>query len=63
MPRKIRQICVCGDVAHVPLTQGYESIIDAADVGYLGLFLSPEEASAAYCIASDKYHGEFGRTE
>jgi hypothetical protein len=29
---------------------------------YLGLFTSPEEAHAAYCQASKKYHGEFGRT-
>jgi hypothetical protein len=32
MPRKIRPIRVEGDVAFVPLTQGYEAIIDAADV-------------------------------
>ena len=29
----------------------------------LGLFASPEEAHAAYCTASRKLHGEFGRTE
>tara|TARA_R110000796_G_scaffold167182_1_gene283992 strand:- start:431 stop:967 length:537 start_codon:yes stop_codon:yes gene_type:complete len=27
-----RPIRICGDVAYVPLTQGYEAIIDAADV-------------------------------
>lgn len=31
MPRKIRPIRIEGDVAYVPLTQGYEAIIDAAD--------------------------------
>lgn len=32
MPRKIRPIRIEGDVAYVPLTQGCEAIIDAADV-------------------------------
>mgnify|MGYP003653768617 CR=1 FL=1 len=169
MPRQIRIIRICGDVAYVPLTQGCTAIIDAADVplvngrnwharkvrnviyashkesiggnwrnanlhrvimgephgwqvdhidgdglnnrrnnlrlatfgqnsqnrrinsnnksGFkgvcfhkhsgkwrgqirsnyktisLGYFASPEEAHAAYCLASEKYHGEFGRTE
>ena len=30
---------------------------------YLGSFVDPIEAHAAYCEASKKYHGEFGRTE
>jgi hypothetical protein len=29
MPRRVRPIRVCGDVAYVPLTQGREAIIDA----------------------------------
>jgi hypothetical protein len=168
MPKQVRIIRIFGDVAYVPLTQGYEAIIDAADVPlldgfnwasvvkrgsvyarrkdytgnkhstiylhrvlmgdpdglqvdhydsdglnnrrdnlriatasqnmhnrrisrnntsgfkgvhrnkvlgkwaasimtnrkrkHLGFFTSPEEAHAAYCRASEKYHGEFGRT-
>lgn len=30
---------------------------------YLGSFLDPEQAYAAYCKASKEYHGEFGRAE
>ena len=30
---------------------------------YLGLFICPVEAHAAYCEASERLHGEFGRTE
>jgi hypothetical protein len=32
MPRKIRPIRIEGNIAYVPLTKGYEAIIDAADV-------------------------------
>jgi hypothetical protein len=32
MPRKIREIRIEGNIAYVPLTRGYEAIIDAADV-------------------------------
>ena len=30
---------------------------------FLGYFTTPEDAYAAYCEASKKYHGEFGRVE
>ena len=32
MPKAIRQIRVDGNIAYVPLTRGYEAVIDAADV-------------------------------
>lgn len=32
MPRNVRPIRICGDVAYVSLTQGCEAVIDAADV-------------------------------
>ena len=36
-------------------------IINGQDI-HLGLFLTAEAAHAAYCVASAKYHGEFGKT-
>jgi HNH endonuclease/AP2 domain len=36
MARCVRKIRVEGDVAYVPLTQGYEAVIDAADVPLVG---------------------------
>ena len=33
---KTREITVVGDIAYVPLTQGYTAIIDAADAGLVG---------------------------
>jgi hypothetical protein len=36
MPRKVRPIRIEGNVAYVTLTQGYESIIDAADAEFVG---------------------------
>lgn len=38
MPRKIRPIRVEGNLAFVPLTQGYEAVIDPADVAQVASF-------------------------
>jgi hypothetical protein len=38
MPRKIRQIRIEGNIAYVPLTQGYEAVIDAADALSIGRY-------------------------
>lgn len=32
MSRKLRKIRICGEIAYVPLTKGYEAVIDAADI-------------------------------
>ena len=45
-------------------TNRYISRIRVNNEGiYLGSFDTPEEAYVAYCNASKKYHGEFGRTK
>lgn len=38
MSRAIRPIRIEGDVAYVPLTKGYEAVIDASDLGIVGRF-------------------------
>jgi hypothetical protein len=38
MPRKIRPIRIEGNIAYVPLTKGYEAIIDADDVQLVSAF-------------------------
>ena len=38
MPKPIREIRIDGNIAHVPLTQGYEAVIDADDVPIAGAF-------------------------
>ena len=41
---------------HAQIMRDYKKI-------HLGYFTTPEEAHAAYCDASTKYHGEYGKTE
>ena len=38
MAKQLREIRVCGKVAYVPLTQGYEAVIDVDDVGLVSGF-------------------------
>jgi hypothetical protein len=59
MPRKIRPIRVEGNIARVPLTRGYEAIIDAADVPIVDGFnwRAMVEAHTVYAARSD-YSGQ-----
>tara|TARA_R110002153_G_C13243703_1_gene490982 strand:- start:506 stop:1015 length:510 start_codon:yes stop_codon:yes gene_type:complete len=63
MPRQVRPIRICGDVAYVTLTQGYEAIIDAADVPLFepwSWFAVPT-GGTVYAVRSD-YSGTNMRT-
>jgi hypothetical protein len=55
MPRQIRPIRICGDVAYVTLTQGYESIIDAADVPLVDYYnwFAVQVGGTVYAVRSD----------
>jgi hypothetical protein len=48
MPRKVRPIRIEGNIAYVPLTQGYEAIIDASD--------APLVSDVNWCACHDSGH-------
>jgi len=61
MIKPIRQIRIEGNVAYVPLTQGYEAIIDASDATLVGQYnwqikhcLNTKYASRVVCIGGGK---------
>jgi hypothetical protein len=60
---KIRPIRICGDVAYVPLTQGYEAIIDVADVSLVDCYnwRSLLTGATVYAFRSD-YSGNKKRS-
>jgi hypothetical protein len=56
MSGKTREIRIDGDVAYVPLTGGYEAIIDADDVGLVSgvLWCSAKTGNAVYAVTRRK---------
>lgn len=61
MKHKIRAIRIVGNIAYVPLTQGYEAIIDANDAHLVGQYnwqvkhcLNTKYASRVVCIGGGK---------
>ena len=60
MPKAIRQIRIEGNVAYVPLTRGYEAIIDAADVPIVAGFnwVASVKSHTTYAIRTDRLDGK-----
>jgi hypothetical protein len=56
MTRTARPIRIEGDVAYVPLTKGYEAIIDVADIGVVFGFnwCAVESRSTAYAVRNSQ---------
>ena len=60
MPAQIRTITVIGNAAYVPLTRGYEAIIDAADVGKVERYVwhAMVKSHTVYAVRSDYSTGK-----
>jgi hypothetical protein len=52
-----------GVYLHTKARRWYSQICKNGKKIHLGYFNDPKSAHEAYCLASEKYHGEFGRTE
>ena len=48
MPKAIRQIRVEGNIAYVPLTKGYEAVIDAATAQVVHGYLADHQPQEGY---------------
>lgn len=62
--RKLRPIRIEGNLAYVPLTRGYEAIIDAADVELVKGFLwcaTTSKRHTVYAARADREGGRNGR--
>jgi hypothetical protein len=65
MPRKIRPIRIEGDVAYIPLTKGYEAIIDAEDVPLVDKYnwQVSQHKKVSYAVMSKKVEGGKWKTK
>lgn len=60
MPKPIRQIRIEGNIAYVPLTRGYEAIIDVSDVSLIDNFnwCVQKSARSVYAVRSERRNGK-----
>lgn len=63
LPKRLNSSCALKGVSRTKTGRYYAQISYGGKNRSLGTFTTPEEAHDAYCEASARLHGEFGRTE